>query len=339
MALFVLSMSAYATTPFSQYGVIQNVQDYSSNPFYNPNTRIITSPKIIYATGPSLKANDCERVVQSLVENECAQRNRCQTTQLSDIRPSIMIQLSTLPGYTYASTCVGYIDTIYEKYVKNNRNVNIVTTANFPTVSATQATAGTPQWKVEYNNRANELKALQAQTQTSNNTLVATNFPTTFNDLSFSQQNAIKKEGYEPYWDKSPYVPLDIERTKDAYVSIAQLIKDDEKIIKDCIKNIEDKYKALVEEYNKKLEEFYKLPASSPDFGTLSAELDKLDCNEIPNAEVDVKNAPCFCSDTLRFRDEYLQSRKITCAPDNPQELSTKPKPIIPNKSHCNSFR
>ncbi len=344
LAIFVLTVSAYATTPFSQYGMIQNVQDYSSNPFYNSNTGIITSPKIVYATGPSLKANDCERVVQALVENECAQRNRCQTTQLSDIRPSIMIQLSSLPGYTYASTCVGYIDTIYEKYVKDNKSVNFVTNANFPTVSSTQKNNGTPQWKVEYNNRANELKALQAQTQT-NNTLVASAFPTTFDDLSFAQQNAIKQEGYASYWDKSPYIPLDIERTENAYVSIPELVKEDEKSIKDCIASIQ----AKLDGFDQQLEEIRKKMMKMEADGTyltavnsyelLEEEAKKIVCIEKPKHQVMLQNAPCTCSINHRFREEYLQSRTITCAPDSPSELSTKPQIQTPTVALCDYLR
>ena len=339
-------ISAYAATPFSEYGMIQNVQDYSSNPFYNPDTATITTPKIIYATGPSLKAGDCESIVQLLVENECLQRSRCQNTQLSDIRPNIMIKLSTLPGYTYASSCGGYIDTIYEKYVKNNKSTNIINIENVPS-NTTTATSKLPKWKEEYNNRANELKALQAQ-NTTTPTLVATAFPTTFEDLSFSQQKAIKQEVYAPYYNSSPYIPLDIERTENAYVSIPQLIKDDEQAINDCIRSITEKLTQYIERHKAVVNDMRKMEengtTSSTAYNNLKAEMYRLQCQTSPKQQVEKQNAPCSCSLNHRFRDEYLQGRGIECATDDPSVLSTHPQLVIPgtpgsSRDPCRAYR
>lgn len=209
----VFITGAYCSTPFSQYGMIQNVQNYSSNPFYNSNSYVQSTPKIVYANGPTLKPGDCERAVQNVIENICAQRNLCKNTQLMDIRPEAMVALSKLPGYNYSSSCAGYIDTIYETYVKQHKNTTKLTGATkFPATTGTKNTLNKsqnlPDWQVEYNERANELKELQAQNTPQTNSVVATDFPKTFDDLSFSERYEIKRQGYEPYKDAKPYVPL-----------------------------------------------------------------------------------------------------------------------------------
>ena len=86
LATILFVTGASATTPFSQYGKIQNVQNYANNPFYNNGTAQITTPRIVYATGPALTPNDCMRTVQSIVENVCFQNNNCKTTTLADVR-------------------------------------------------------------------------------------------------------------------------------------------------------------------------------------------------------------------------------------------------------------
>ena len=210
--MFVIG--AHASTPFSQYGMIQNVQNYSGNPFYNPNSPTINTPKMVYATGPALKPGDCERTVQTLVANVCAQKNNCQNTTLADVRPTLMIQLSNMPGYNYASSCAGYIDTIYEDYVKQRQNINSVNPSGFPTAPTTTTNQNIPKWQADYNERAAELKALQAQTNSTDYAVTDTDFPKTADDLSLQDSIALKKASYAPYADAKVYVPLEIERNE-----------------------------------------------------------------------------------------------------------------------------
>jgi len=164
------------TSLFSNYGQIQNVQNYSTNPFWTPdspyNQRM---PQPVYVQGPALKTQDCINVVQSLVSVQCMVRDNCKNTSLSDIRPAIMIQLSSLPGKNYVSACSGYIDGIYDSYVKYYGN-NAPTTNKvaFPTPTTPNPDVATatnqienpykqqiPDWQQEYNDRAAELQQLQ----------------------------------------------------------------------------------------------------------------------------------------------------------------------------------
>ena len=86
-----------AVSLFSDYGQIQNVQNYSSNPFWSPNAPYNQRlPQPVYATGADLNSEDCQKVVQSLVAAQCMARDNCKNTDLSDIRPTVMVQLSIL---------------------------------------------------------------------------------------------------------------------------------------------------------------------------------------------------------------------------------------------------
>ena len=82
--LFALVCGLYAFTAtatvslFSDYGQIQNVQNYSSNPFWSPNAPYNQRlPQPVFATGADLTADDCIKVVQSMVSVQCMARDNC----------------------------------------------------------------------------------------------------------------------------------------------------------------------------------------------------------------------------------------------------------------------
>ncbi|MBP3340307.1 MAG: hypothetical protein J6L47_01410 [Alphaproteobacteria bacterium] len=218
-----------STTPFSQYGQIQNVQTYSSNPFWNPsspyNQRM---PQVIYVNGADMNAGDCQRTVSALIANVCATMNNCAGAQLSDVRPTLMLQLSRLPGHNYATSCAGYIDSEFEKYVKQYGHAGVVSgTVAFPDATTPSDTGNkieiqnpfekqTPQWQLDIIERTQELEKLQAQNNGNIGGLEKTSFPTTFADLSFEERMTEKAAGYEPYKDKSAYQPIKIEQKRTA---------------------------------------------------------------------------------------------------------------------------
>ena len=164
----------FASSLFSNYGQIQNVQNYSTNPFWTPNSPYSKKlPQPVYVQGADLNTEDCINVVQSLVSVQCMVRDNCQNTTLSDVRPAIMVQLAGLPNHNYVSACAGYIDEIYAKYVEYYGN-------NAPGNKAVAFPSGTvptpdfvqpeniykpqiPQWQAEMNERARELQELQEQ--------------------------------------------------------------------------------------------------------------------------------------------------------------------------------
>ena len=288
----VANASHAATTPFSQYGMIQNVQDYSGNPFYNSRSYGATYPKIVYDSGPALKPGDCERAVSSLVENACAARNNCRNTTLSDIRPEVMVALSKLPNYNYASSCAGYIDTIYENYTKTAKNTPIkTTTTTFPTGATTNTK---PQ--SEYEKRAAELKALQNQTKTSIDAIVSTSFPNTFDDLSFEQKNDIKRTGYEPYKNAAVYVPLNIERDTTAYKSTSDALCEEIALVRTCIEKYDKDEKDAETAFNRSHD--YENPDRQKILKTAIA-------NAIMSA--------CKCTDGTRFADSIRAIMGVQC--------------------------
>lgn len=227
LMLFTVSNTAMATTfpttnqPFSQYGQIQNVQNYSSNPFWNPdapyNQRM---PVPVYIQGTDVDTGDCQRVVSALVASYCSTRNKCLEVSLEDAKPTITVQLASIPGHNYVTPCSGYIDTEFETYKKNNTNAAPTGKAvafpdatvpnpnvnkqevNFNILQPQQA----PDWAVEMKEREQELEQLQSQNSAGTNHVVKMDFPTTFADLSFTERQQVLKEGYMPYAGKSAYV-------------------------------------------------------------------------------------------------------------------------------------
>ncbi len=210
-----------ATSLFSDYGQIQNVQNYSTNPFWTPNAPYNQRlPQPVYVQGADLNADDCFRIVQSLVSAQCIARDNCKDTTLADIRPTIMVQLSNLPGNNYVSACSGFIDGVFESYVAQYGTSVPNRAVGFPTATAPNPNVNNddniqiqnpykqtvPQWKQEIIERSNELQQLQQQNGAGSQQLSATDFPMTFDDLSFEERMALKSADYEQYKDMTAYV-------------------------------------------------------------------------------------------------------------------------------------
>lgn len=176
--VFLSQSVVYASSLFSNYGQIQNVQNYSSNPFWSPNSPYNQRmPQAVYVQGADLTTEDCQKVVWSLVSAQCLARNNCKDTSLSDIRPAVMIQLSTLPEHNYASSCAGYIDSMYEAYVNQYGGDGQIKPVSFPSATVANPAAveekviydnpykvTLPKWQEEIIQRTQELEALQSGT-------------------------------------------------------------------------------------------------------------------------------------------------------------------------------
>ena len=223
------------TTPFSKYGLIQNVQNYSTNPFWSPdapyNQRL---PVPVYVQGIDVDTTDCQTVVAALIASYCASRDNCVGMDVNDARPTITVQLASLPNHNYVTPCAGYIDTEFEKYVSqhsyvtpganptpfpsatgpnyydyNATNAAGNATATMPTQQAT-TTSGPNAWMREMEQRKQELQNLQSANQNTT-TLARADFPTTANDLTFTQQIQNQAAGYAPYKDASAYDQLNLK--------------------------------------------------------------------------------------------------------------------------------
>ena len=206
------SAHAVGTAPaiFSQYGEIQSVKKYSSNPFWNKDSPYNQNfPKPIYATGADLNTGDCNRIVENLITTYCTEHNYCTNLRISDVRPTIMVQLSQLPGHNFATSCGGYIDSAFENFQKTYGNTSM---ANLPktgsqTTNIKIANPFTPKQTAEQKaiaERTAELEQLQTIT-TPTPTIDATAFPTTTADLSFTDRLANTAAGYEQYKDLPSY--------------------------------------------------------------------------------------------------------------------------------------
>lgn len=249
-----------AVRPFSNYGQIQNVQNYSSNPFWTPdspyNQRM---PQPVYVQGIDVDTGDCQRVVAALVASYCSARNNCIGTSLDDARPTLTVQLASIPSHNYVTPCAGFIDSEFKTYKDNNANAaprgNTVTP--FPTPTGADATGTSSEFKIEnpyqdtlpqFNGdnwgermmeRTQELQDLQSQ-NTTDTSLVATAFPTTVADLTMTERMQNKAAGYEPFKGKSAYTQLELEEERrNAYCDYAQnqlaTLDADLATLKDCM--------------------------------------------------------------------------------------------------------
>jgi uncharacterized repeat protein (TIGR02543 family) len=243
--IFVISMAVFGAyfahgaiaaqnspSAFSTYGLIQPVQKYSSNPFWNTNSPYNQRmPVPIYATGADLTSGDCNRVVENLVASYCASNNYCSDSRLGDVRPTVMVQLSQLPGHNFATSCGGYIDSVFEKYQEQHGNVSTGTvhyTAT-PTIKTTNTTSYENPLKRELNEyqigvmeRTAELEQLQRAT-TASPELEPTYFPKTTADLSFTDRVANTTAGYEQYKDLNPYKTPQFETDAEFYERLKTL--------------------------------------------------------------------------------------------------------------------
>ena len=210
-----------SSNPFSQYGLIQGVRNYSSNPFWSPDAPYnMRMPVPVYVNGPDIDTGECQTVVANLVAGTCATLNNCRGTQLSDIRPSVMLALSRMPGNrNYATACMGYIDTAYSEYMKLNTG-KLDSSARFPTyaipnpatntASASTTTSAAPKWQTEMDARAAELESFHSQT-TDPASLGSVPFPTTYADVPFEKRIENEKLGYEPFKDAKAYHEIKLE--------------------------------------------------------------------------------------------------------------------------------
>lgn len=223
-----------ATTPFSKYGQIQNVQNYSSNPFWDPSSPYNqTLPVPVYIQGTDISASDCQNVVKALVASYCSTRNNCAGMDVEEARPTLIVQLASLPNHNYVTPCSGYIDTEFEEYVSNNAIAGPTgKQVAFPSAITPNNNQGSQ--KVEFQNpysienqlptwngdpwlqdmmeRKQELENLQSYSGNSNNDkLVAMEFPKTAADLTFTQRIQNDTAGYAPYKDASAYRSIQIE--------------------------------------------------------------------------------------------------------------------------------
>ena len=244
-----------AATPkiMSQYGQIQNVQNYSSNPFWTPsspyNQRM---PQPVYAQGTDVDTGDCARVVSALVASYCQTHNNCIGVSLDDARPALTVQLASLPNHNYVTPCAGFIDTTFAEY-KSNYAIAAPKSGRataFPTATAANASANSefkidnpyePQsptwngveWGSEMKQRAETLETLQAQNGAGTEHVERAAFPTTIADASFTERMENAAAGYAPYKDTSAYRQLNIEseekylqRMAERQRALAELKKD-----------------------------------------------------------------------------------------------------------------
>lgn len=209
-----------AAPMFSQYGQIQNVQNYSTNPLYTPNSSYrYNMPSPVYSTGPTVSTSDCQYTVTDLINNYCLGLNNCAGLDANDIRPSIMLQLSYMQNGNYSTACAGYIDDLFNKYISQHPNTETVSvTTQSDTASVSQPTIASPYqnnaptWAQDMQKRQQELQNLRQPDDNMYPQGVLYSFPSSSADLSREEKVANLTHGYEPFKDARAYREMDIQR-------------------------------------------------------------------------------------------------------------------------------
>lgn len=225
-----------APTLLSKKGEIQSVNKYSSNPYWNPDSPYNQRfPAPVYVSGPDLTSGDCNRVVSSLIQSYCTSNNNCANTRLSDARPTLMVQLSQLPGHGFATSCGGYIDSAFNDYKETYGNSYTANT----TLNTGQSTSKTTTQTIHVDNpftktkseyeigvdvRTAELEQMQRMT-TPDPTVTPTDFPKTVADLSFTDRVANATAGYEPYKDLNAYKTPKFETDAEYYERMKSVLE------------------------------------------------------------------------------------------------------------------
>ena len=227
-AVTAFILPSYSASIFSKYGVIQNVQDYSLNPAFNPNSPYNQRlPRPVYAMGPDITTDECLRIVNSLITVQCINLNNCINATVADVRPAVMFQLSRIDTGNYATACSGYIDGVFEEYVAQYAfTAPNGTAATFPTPTMQKTnttsqnkiknpyTPNVPEWASEMQERAQELQDLQSQNGTNTYGVTQAKFPATYADLSFEERMKNEQLGYESYKYTQAYDRLDIDNVQ-----------------------------------------------------------------------------------------------------------------------------
>lgn len=259
-ALFCVSAANSASfpeapKPFSPYGQIQNVPNYSSNPFWNPNGPYNQRmPQPVYVQGTDVDTGDCQRVVNAIVASYCQTRNNCMSESLSDARPTLIIQLSNIPNHDFVTACSGFIDEAFSNYKKANSIAAPKSQAAFPTGTVANPSVNqqnqiqmknpfeqsAPDWAKEMKEREQELKDLQAQNGAGNTNIAKADFPTTIGDYSFQERIQNAQAGYEPYKNAKAYKTINIQMGPDTTAEKCALMEQELQKIRNTISTLKE---------------------------------------------------------------------------------------------------
>jgi len=189
---------------------IQNVQDYSSNPFWTPggpyNQQVIPTP--IFVRGPQLGAAECQSAVASAIWTQCQFRNNCAGLRAEDIRHGVIMELSNRRDANYVGACAAFIEPMFEQF--RQQTAGMVRQTGFPAptrpLNMSQpgpATAGAwsyhnqlPQHELDQEMRQRQMDTLRQQNEPRPQMFVA-QMPMTFDDLSFVERMEITREGFQ----------------------------------------------------------------------------------------------------------------------------------------------
>lgn len=175
---FLCFVNCLFSTPFSNNGLINNK---GVDNFYYSNKIV---PIVINLKATNVTDEECRLTVNGLIKEYCNSID-CKDLDIKDISSYIMTELSKIDGKNYISSCLGFIDSEFQKYKQH-------ISENFYTQQIQQNSFSIFKQDFPKNNDDKFV-------------IKKTDMPSTFNDLSFIEQTEFKKQDYNKYKNLKTY--------------------------------------------------------------------------------------------------------------------------------------
>ena len=169
LILFSAKTDAYT---YNHNNLIKNTSNDQLNYIHGKVTPVVIDKM-------NINTEKCKSVVNGIIISECSTKNNCKDMSLMDIKPTIMVRLSKIPGENFVSACNGFIDSEFNNYLLSQKGG-----VNFPKLNNINSNL------INFNNKENSYNSKK---------LKKIDMPKTINDLSFSQKINNKKKGYEQW--------------------------------------------------------------------------------------------------------------------------------------------
>lgn len=199
LILFSAKLDAYT---YNHNNLIKNTSSEQINYIHGKLTPVVIDKM-------NINTEKCKSVVSGIIISECRIRNNCRDMSLKDIKPTVMVRLSKIPGGNFISACNGFIDSEFNNYLFAQK-----AGVSFP----------------KTNNTNSNLIDFNYETQNySSKKLTKIDMPKTINDLSFAQRLNNKKKGYEQW---RPVYDYEGKCIKNCPYTIPNFLKPETKINK-----------------------------------------------------------------------------------------------------------
>ena len=249
LILFSAKLDAYT---YNHNNLIKNTSSEQINYIHGKLTPVVIDKM-------NINTEKCKSVVSGIIISECRIINNCKDMSLKDIKPTVMVRLSKIPGGNFISACNGFIDSEFNNYIFAQK-----AGVSFPKINNTNSNL------IDFNYKTQNYDSKK---------LTKIDMPKTINDLSFAQRLNNKKKGYEQW---RPVYDNDGKCIKNCPYTIPNFLKPETKI------NKQDEEKESSED--KPNEEIEKSPETQTETPSNETSTPEIPVPENSTEETDIKD-------------------------------------------------